>query len=83
MRPPAKVDEIALTIERDLLIAGDSFDDFGFVMFAFVLEKLDRFIPVPDLAGDRLVPFYVFFLVFFVLFQFFGYYRLFPFAFVL
>ena len=55
MRPPAEVDEPALTVERDLLALRQALDDLGLVELALVLEERDRLVPVPDLAADRLV----------------------------
>ncbi len=43
VRAAAQIDEIALAVERNLLVAGDAVDDFGLVVFALAFEKFDRF----------------------------------------
>ena len=56
MRAAAQVDEITLTIAGDGLIFRQVFDDFGFVLFAFLKEELDGFVAIPDFAHNRLIP---------------------------
>src|SRR5437899_4220143 len=55
VRPDAKIDKPALSIEADLLLARDFADIFGLIDFADFAEKGDRGVPVPDLARDLLV----------------------------
>ncbi len=52
---PAEVDEIALPVDRDLLVGRDLADDRGLVVFPLIAEKLDGGVPVPHLPAHRLV----------------------------
>ena len=53
--PPAEVDELALAVDRDLLVVGEVADDLGLVVLADRIEEPDRVVALPDLAGDGLV----------------------------
>src|SRR5690606_14482335 len=55
VRAPAQVDEVALPVQADRLIARDAGDDLGLVVLADAAKELDRAIAIPDLAHDRLV----------------------------
>ncbi len=55
MRATAKINEFALAIERNFFVPGDSFDNFGFVMFTLALKERDGLGPVPNFACDFLV----------------------------
>ena len=55
MRTAAKVDELALPVQRYRFVIGDRGDDFGFVFLADAAEKVDGLLPVPNFANDRLV----------------------------
>ena len=56
MRPAAQIVPVAMTIDRDIFIRGNAFDQFGLVVFADVLEMLHRLVARPDFApgGPRL-----------------------------
>ena len=55
VRPAAEVDELALAVDRDLLVVGEVADDLGLVVLADRSEVPDRVVALPDLAGDGLV----------------------------
>jgi hypothetical protein len=55
VRADAKIEPVALAVDRDLLVPGQGGDVLGLVLLARLLEVADRLVPVPDLARDRLV----------------------------
>src|SRR5947199_4649432 len=55
MRADAQIDETALAIEADLLLGRDLADISGLVALADAVEERHRLVPLPHLAGDRLV----------------------------
>ena len=55
MRPPAKVEPVALAVDRDDLLTRQRGDVLGLVGLADRLEVLDRLLTVPDLTLDGLV----------------------------
>src|SRR5687767_14024356 len=57
MRSTTQVNKVALTIECDCLISGDSFDDLGFEMLTNRFEKLDRLVAIPFFSCERFIAF--------------------------
>ncbi len=57
MRADAEIDEIALAVEADVLVAWNFADILGLVLLANAGEERDRLVALPHLAGDRLVAF--------------------------
>src|SRR5690606_19082664 len=55
VRAAAQVDEVALPVQADRLVARDRCDDLRLVVLAQAAEELDRAVALPDLADDRLV----------------------------
>ena len=55
VRPPAEIDPVALTIDRDDLVLGQIADQLGLVFLAHVFEMRDGVIAIPDFADERQV----------------------------
>jgi len=55
VRADAKVEEIALAVNRDHLVFRQVADDLGLVGLALAFEQADRLVAVPHLADQRLV----------------------------
>ena len=55
MRPATQIDEVALPIQRDVLLGRDTVDNLGFVFFTHLSKEFDRFVSLPDFTLNRLV----------------------------
>ena len=55
MRPTAKIEPFALTIDRDVFVMGQALDQLRLVFLAHVREFADRVVAVPDFAEKGLV----------------------------
>ena len=51
----AQIDEIAFTVQADLLVLRNGGNDLGLVLLAHALEQLDGLVTVPDFTRDLLV----------------------------
>src|SRR5205814_2594658 len=52
VRSATEIEPFALSINRELFIAGNRFDDLDFVFFAELVEQFDRLFTVPFFATD-------------------------------
>ena len=57
VRSAAEIEPLALPVNRERLIAGDSFDDLDLVLFAELLERIDGLLAAPLLAADGKIAF--------------------------
>ena len=48
MRATAEVDEVSLTVEREILVTGNGFDNLDFVFFTHLLEHGDSIAAIHD-----------------------------------
>src|SRR5207302_3363415 len=57
VRSAAEIEPLALPVNRERLIARDSFDDLDLVLFAELLERIDGLLAAPLLAADGKIAF--------------------------
>ena len=55
MRATAQVGEVAFAVQRNGLLTGDGFDEFGLVLLAKPLEVIDSFLAADNPARHRLI----------------------------
>jgi hypothetical protein len=55
VRAAAKINEIAFTVQRNLLIGRNGANQLSLVLFTHAKEEVDRIVPRPDFTDNRYI----------------------------